>query len=113
MFRFGILRRNYMAKGMSTITDKKIWNKMIFDILTKLEGADENTITSKHYEVLEYVRKYYLEKKRAPSIEKICSMNGLTVAEFLSLFPDWPHTLFNIDAIVCTIMGIPYWNIDC
>lgn len=111
MFRSSFIRRRYLAKGPSCIHEEKIWDQLVSDVLTKLEGIDP--VTSEHRLVLSYVREYYLNKKRAPSVREICSLTGLSLDKFFSLFPDWPHTLFNIDCIVCTVLGLPFWNVEC
>ncbi|KUO66353.1 MAG: hypothetical protein APF84_18170 [Gracilibacter sp. BRH_c7a] len=104
------IRRKFLAKGTSCITDEHIWKQMVYKVLTKLEKI--SPVTDQHYLVMRYVREYYLKKNRAPSVKEICTLTGFSMAEFFALFPDWPHTLFNLDCIVCTVLGLPYWNFE-
>ncbi|MBZ4688116.1 MAG: dissimilatory sulfite reductase related protein [Clostridia bacterium] len=108
MLPSSLIRRRYLAKGPRCIKDEKIWDELVNDVLTKLENI--TTVTSEHHQVMSCVRKYYLDKERAPTVREICSATGFSLDKFFDLFPDWPHTLFNIDCIVCTVLGIPYWN---
>jgi len=103
------LRKKYMDQGPSCIKDEQVWEELVHNILTKVEKIDP--ITAEHYLVMKYVRQYYLEKKRAPSVKEICTLTEFSMDKFLGLFPDWPHTLFNIDRIVCIVLGLPCWNI--
>ena len=104
------IRRKYMAKGQACIRDEQIWEQLVYRILTKLENIDP--VIDEHYLVMKHVRTYYLEKGRAPSVKEICTLTGFSMDKFFGLFPDWPHTLFNIDCIVCAVLGLPSCNVE-
>ncbi|MFZ5754812.1 MAG: TusE/DsrC/DsvC family sulfur relay protein [Bacillota bacterium] len=104
------LRRRYLAIGPDCIKEDSLWEEMVQEILKK-EGIE--TISPRHRQVMDYVRKYYLEKERAPSVRELCSLTGLSLGEFFALFSDWPHTLFFLDSIVSQVLGIPVWQVEC
>ncbi|MBS3970859.1 MAG: TusE/DsrC/DsvC family sulfur relay protein [Clostridia bacterium] len=109
-FSSSLARREFMIKGPTCVKDEQIWEQLVHEVLTHLEKVER--VTDEHYIVMGHVRKYYLEKGRAPSIFEICTLTGFSMKQFLELFPDWPHTLFNIDFIVCTVLDLPLWNIE-
>ncbi|KJS81770.1 MAG: hypothetical protein JM58_16190 [Peptococcaceae bacterium BICA1-8] len=109
MLKSTIFRRRYLSMGARCIKDGEIWKQVVQDVLKR---DNINPITSRHHDVMNCVRKYYLEKERAPSVVEICEFTGLTLKDFFSLFQDWPHTLFITDSIVSLVLGIPVWNVE-
>ncbi|CAA7603306.1 DsrC-like domain protein [Acididesulfobacillus acetoxydans] len=114
MSRFSILssavRRHYLSLGPVCVKDENIWDEMISKILVK-EGIA--VITSEHRKVMAAVRTSYLERERAPSVKEICELTGLTLSAFFNLYTDWAHTIFVIDGIVSTVLGIPFGSFEC
>ncbi|ATW27521.1 TusE/DsrC/DsvC family sulfur relay protein [Candidatus Formimonas warabiya] len=113
MSRFNILgsqiRRHYLYLGAICVEDEKIWQEMTECILTK-EGIDP--ITPRHREIMAFLRQYYLERQRSPSVREICAQTNSTSGDFFALFSDWPHTLFVINSIVSQVLGIPFWHTE-
>lgn len=65
------------------------WNKDIALFLAKEEeGLDSLTI--KHWAVINFIREYYLEKKLAPMVRLICKTTELKLKEIYELFPSGP-----------------------
>ncbi|MBC8216618.1 MAG: TusE/DsrC/DsvC family sulfur relay protein [Candidatus Marinimicrobia bacterium] len=70
------------------MTDYTQWNKEIAEILAKEEGIE--SLTDRHYEVMEFMRKEYEENGTAPSIRKLNKLNVVPTKELYQLFPGGP-----------------------
>ncbi len=70
------------------MTDYTQWNKKIAEILAKEEGIE--SLTDRHYEVMEFMRKEYEENGTAPSIRKLNKLNVVPTKELYQLFPGGP-----------------------
>jgi len=109
MLKSTIFRRKYLAMGSCCIQEQEIWDKVVADIMQR---EKIHPVTPGHVQVMDCVRKFYLEKERAPSVQEICNYTGLSLESFFSLFPDWPHTLFLTDSIASLVLGLPIWNVE-
>ena len=76
------------------------WNEEIALVLAKEEeGLDE--LNEDHWAVIRYIRDYYLEKKLAPMVRKICKTTGLPLKVIFELFPSGPAKG------ACKLAGLP------
>lgn len=102
------IRNHYLALGSCCIKNEETWWKFVEDVFKR----ENITATPEHYQVLDCVRSFYLEKDRAPSVGEICSYTGIPMERFFTLFQDWLHTLFIVDNIVSNVLEIPIWNVE-
>ncbi len=64
------------------------WNEQVAEELAKEEGIDK--LTDRHWLVLNYMRKEFMEKGDAPSIRKLTKESGVDTKELYALFPKGP-----------------------
>ncbi len=65
------------------------WSKELAEVFAKnVEGID--SMTDDHWAVVNYIHDYYMEKKTAPMVRKICKSTKLKLKEIYELFPSGP-----------------------
>jgi len=76
------------------------WDKAIAEALAKSqEGLTE--LTAEHWAVIQYIREYFLDKRMAPMVRKICQITGLSLKQIYELFPSGPAKG------ACKLAGLP------
>ncbi|MBN1223021.1 MAG: TusE/DsrC/DsvC family sulfur relay protein [Candidatus Aminicenantes bacterium] len=76
------------------------WDKDIALALAKEEEGLES-LTQDHWKVIEYIRGYYVEKKLAPMVRKVCKNSGFSLKHIFELFPSGPAKG------ACKLAGLP------
>jgi len=76
------------------------WNEEVALALAKAEeGLDR--LTQEHWDVIRYIRGYYLEKNLAPMVRKVCKNTGFSLKHIFELFPSGPAKG------ACKLAGLP------
>ena len=71
------------------------WNEEIAQALATEEGIE--SLTDRHWLVLNYMRSEFQEKGDAPSIRKLTKESGVDTKELYQLFPKGPRiTSYNV-----------------
>jgi TusE/DsrC/DsvC family sulfur relay protein len=70
------------------MVDRTVWNRDIAAILAQEEGID--SLTDRHFEVIEFMRKEVEEQGTAPSIRRLNKLNVVPTKELYQLFPGGP-----------------------
>lgn len=70
------------------MTDHSQWNESIAEILAKEEGIEN--LTDRHYTVIHFMRKEFIENGTGPSIRKLNKKSGVPTKELYALFPGGP-----------------------
>lgn len=70
------------------LANKYDWNEEVAVELAKEENI--NGLNERHWLVINYMRKEFLEKGEAPSIRKLTKESGVDTKELYSLFPKGP-----------------------
>ncbi len=81
------------------LQNPELWDDEVALAFAPLEDVEEMTET--HWNVVRYIRKYYLEFGVAPMIRKLCKENGVNVKQIYELFPSGPAKG------ACKIAGLP------
>lgn len=81
------------------LLDAREWTPEIAEELARESGIAE--LTPRHWQVVEFMRKRYLETGAAPSIRALGKESGVPVKELYELFPKGPAKL------AARIGGIP------
>jgi dissimilatory sulfite reductase related protein len=81
------------------IVDPTKWNEQIALGLAKTEGVE--ALSEKHWQLVNYLRKYYQEFGIAPMIRKLCKETGFKLNEVYELFPSGPAKG------ACKVAGLP------
>ena len=82
------------------LTNPEEWNKDLAEFLAKEEEGIED-LTEDHWALVDYIRNYYLEKKLAPMVRKLCKNTGFQLKYIYELFPSGPATG------ACKVAGLP------
>ncbi|NOZ26734.1 MAG: TusE/DsrC/DsvC family sulfur relay protein [Chloroflexi bacterium] len=64
------------------------WTPEIAEALAEEEGIAP--LTDRHWEVINFVRKYYQEKGEPPTLRRITKLSGVSTKELYQLFPGGP-----------------------
>lgn len=70
------------------MTDRTAWTRDIAAVLAKEEGIE--TLTDRHFDVIDFMRKEVEEKGTAPSIRRLNKLNVVPTKELYQLFPGGP-----------------------
>jgi TusE/DsrC/DsvC family sulfur relay protein len=79
--------------------DPQQWTVQMADGIASQNGIDE--LTDRHWIVIRFMRKAYLENGSAPSIRTLGKVSGVPIKELYQLFPKGPAKL------AAKIAGIP------
>jgi tRNA 2-thiouridine synthesizing protein E len=69
------------------LQDISFWTTDIAEKLAKAIDVAEFGLTGKHWEVILYVRDFYMKYDRGPEMVKVAKNCGLTMEELCELFP--------------------------
>lgn len=83
-----ILGKSLAIDADGNLVNLSDWNEDIANELAKEEGI--GTLTEKHWQVINYMRKVYTETGDAPSIRKLTKESGVDTKELYALFPKGP-----------------------
>ena len=75
------------------------WNEAMAEEIARENGIDH--LTDRHWQVVSFMRKTYLETGAAPSIRTLGKVSGVSIKELYELFPKGPAKL------AAKIGGIP------
>ena len=81
------------------LTDPSQWNEEIAAAIARDNGIP--ALTPRHLQVVEYMRRTYLDTGQAPSIRTLGKQSGVPIKELYTLFPNGPAKL------AAKIGGIP------
>lgn len=81
------------------LADSALWDHDVAKVIAAENGIPE--LTDRHWAVVEFMRKRYLETGTAPSIRTLGKESGVPVKELYQLFPKGPAKL------AAKIGGIP------
>jgi tRNA 2-thiouridine synthesizing protein E len=81
------------------LTDPEAWNEQIAQEIARENGIEE--LTDRHWQVISFMRRTYLESGSAPSIRSLGKASGVPIKELYQLFPKGPAKL------AAKIGGIP------
>ena len=81
------------------LQDPEGWDEEVAKALAATEDVDE--MTEDHWQIVNYIRGYYLEFGTAPMIRKLCKETGFKLKEIYELFPTGPAKG------ACKIAGLP------
>jgi TusE/DsrC/DsvC family sulfur relay protein len=94
------------VKGMNLDLDEdgfiqqpEKWDKDVALALAETEGI--NALNEKHWQLVHYLRDYYLKFGVAPMIRKVCKDNAMKLTEIYELFPSGPAKG------ACKVAGLP------
>src|SRR5271165_7511239 len=81
------------------LVDAAQWNEQMAEEIARANGIE--TLTDRHWQVVNFMRNTYLESGSAPSIRSLGKASGVPIKELYELFPKGPAKL------AAKIGGIP------
>lgn len=81
------------------LTDPAQWTEELAAQIARENGVPE--LTTRHWQVVDYMRTTYLDTGQAPSIRSLGKQSGVAIKELYELFPKGPAKL------AAKIGGIP------
>jgi tRNA 2-thiouridine synthesizing protein E len=81
------------------IQEPERWNDDVAKALAITEGVTD--MTEEHWQLVRYLRNYYLEYGSAPMIRKLCKETGFQLKYIYQLFPTGPAKG------ACKLAGLP------
>jgi TusE/DsrC/DsvC family sulfur relay protein len=81
------------------LLDAQQWNEQMAQEIARANGIEQ--LTDRHRQVVDFMRKTYLETGSAPSIRSLGKTSGVPIKELYELFPKGPAKL------AAKIGGIP------
>lgn len=76
------------------------WDDTVAEILAKEEeGLD--ALTDEHWNVIRFIRRFYLDNGNAPMVRSLCKASGLPLKRIYELFPSGPAKG------ACKLAGLP------
>jgi tRNA 2-thiouridine synthesizing protein E len=90
---------NFEVDEDGFLQEPERWNKDVAAALAKTEGVEE--LTDEHWQVVNFLREYYVEYQVAPMIRKLCKSTGFKLNKIYELFPSGPAKG------ACKIAGLP------
>jgi len=91
--------RIFEVDGDGFLSDPSIWNEEVARLFAKYDGIKD--MNDKHWAVVNFIRKNWLEKGTAPMVRSICQTTGLKLKEIYELFPLGPARG------ACRVAGLP------
>jgi tRNA 2-thiouridine synthesizing protein E len=76
------------------------WTEAIAAVLAQAEEGIEQ-LSQEHWEVVRFIRRYFLENNLAPLVRNICQTTGLPLRHIYELFPSGPAKG------ACKVAGLP------
>lgn len=96
MRQFGALQLEVDNEGY--LVSPQDWTPEVAETFAQEEGIQ---LTDRHWEVINFVRKYYEERGQSPTIRQITVGAGIPTKELFKLFPGGPAKK------VARIAGVP------
>ena len=81
------------------LEDPALWNDDVANDLATTEGIA--AMTEEHWQLVRYLRGYYLEFGIAPMVRKLCKDTGFKLTHVYELFPSGPANG------ACKVAGLP------
>ena len=81
------------------LTDFEVWTRKTAEALAATDGIDP--LTSDHWRVIDFLRRYQGEHGVAPMIRVLCKETGFTLQKIYKLFPNGPAKG------ACRVAGLP------
>jgi len=76
------------------------WTEAVAAVLALGEEGIEK-LSKEHWEVIHFIRRYFLENNLAPMVRKVCQTTGFPLKRIYELFPSGPAKG------ACKVAGLP------
>ena len=100
MLEFEVKGKRIELNQEGFLQDPKEWNDEVAKALAKTEEGIEE-MSEDHWIVINYIRKYFIEKNLAPMVRKVCKNTGFPLKYIFELFPSGPAKG------ACKVAGLP------
>ncbi len=90
----------YQIDEQGCLLDYKFWDTNFAEGMAK--SCEIENLTGEHWDVIQYLREYFVDTGDCPTIFAVCKANGLRPREMKRLFPTGYHRG------LCRISGVHY-----
>ncbi len=97
-----LLMREFKVTPQGFLEDFNQWNER-FAHLVSQEWKLPNGLTSRHWEIIRFLRNYYHTMKNIPTVFEVCQAHDLDLEGLQDLFPD------GYRRGACRIAGLPFF----
>ncbi|OHB67397.1 MAG: hypothetical protein A2V70_01605 [Planctomycetes bacterium RBG_13_63_9] len=97
-----LLKPEYRITPQGFLEDFRQWNER-FANLVGAEWKLPHGLTSKHWEVIRFVRNYYQATNNIPTVYEVCEAHRLDLDDFMELFPE------GYRRGACRMAGLPFF----
>ena len=98
-----ILMREFKVTSQGFLEDFNQWSER-FANLVGYEWKLPDGLTDKHWEIIRFLRNYYLIMNNIPTVYEVCQAHGLDVEDLQELFPE------GYRRGACRIAGLPFFT---
>ncbi len=98
-----LLMREFRVTPQGFLKDFNDWNKRFVNLIC-YEWKLPDGLTSRHWEVIRFLRNYYLTMNNIPSVYEVCQAHDLDLEDLQELFPE------GYRRGACRIAGLPFFT---
>lgn len=91
--------KEFEVDGDGFLQKPELWNEEVAKLFARADRTGE--LTEKHWAIVNFIRKHWLETDMAPMIRKMCQETNVRLKEIYELFPMGPAKG------ACKIAGLP------
>jgi len=96
------LKPEYRIGPQGFLEDANDWNER-FAVLMSAEWGLPQGLTPRHWEIIRFLRNYYLATNNIPTVYEVCEAHHLDLEGFRTLFPE------GYRRGACRIAGLPFF----
>ncbi len=85
-----IAGKDLVVDGEGFLQQPEQWDRSVAEAMAAELGI---SLTDRHWQVIDYMRKVYLDTGQAPTIRSLGKQSGVPVKELYQLFPKGPAKL--------------------
>jgi len=97
-----VLRSEYRMSPLGFLENHMDWDERFAELIVR-EWKLPRGLTKRHREVIEYLRNYYEETEKIPTIFELCKAKKLSLEQLRKLFPE------GYRRGACRIAGLPFF----
>ena len=83
-----IADRSFPVDDQGFLKTPDVWDDEVACLFAREQGI--TSLTGDHWEVIRFIRNYYLKQGQAPMIRLLCKSTGFNLRKLYQLFPEGP-----------------------
>ncbi len=94
------VKTRYKLTPMGFLSDFNNWDECFVNLM---RGNQTNKLNGRHWDIIFFLRDFYQENHKIPTIHETCNHNGISFEEMHTLFPEGYHRG------ACRLAGLPFY----